>query len=168
MTTIQREVRINARQASVWDVLADLGAIVNFHPFVINSFYTSDTPHGEGASRVCEFGDGLAIEETAVEWHEGESYTLRIGFLRGRTPPIHNNHAYFALRTEGRETVATLQLSYEPKFSVLGMALDKLMIQRQFGKTVAGILDGLKHHAETGETVDVKVLKRIQAAPIAA
>ena len=50
MTHISSEIRINASKQQVWNILADLGAIVNFHPFILKSYYTSEQKEGVEAA----------------------------------------------------------------------------------------------------------------------
>ncbi len=114
----------------------------------------------EDAARVCEFGPNLAIEETAVAWNPGESYTLAIEFLKGTQPPITNTLGTLAVRENGNASVVTMVMSYNTKLGLIGMIMDRMMID--------GLLAGMKHHIETGELVNRDVLKRIQVVPAAA
>ena len=77
MTIINHEIHIIAPKSQVWDVVANLGGVVKFHPFVTHSYYVTDDKHSVGAARVCELGPDSSVNETAIAWNEGESYTLR-------------------------------------------------------------------------------------------
>ncbi len=58
MTKVCGEIRVNAKQEIVWDVLADLGAVSTWNPTIANSYYISEAKEGVGASRHCYFPDG--------------------------------------------------------------------------------------------------------------
>jgi hypothetical protein len=160
MTTIKSQVQIEAPAERVWGLLADLGGVVNYHPFVTRSFYNTEQETGTGASRVCEFGPGSAVEERAIEWKEGESYTLAIDFIKGPKPPVRDQRARVSVGKSVDGTLATIEMSYKPKLGPLGMMMDRLMIRPRFEKILAGVMAGLKRHAETGEPIDQGFLKR--------
>lgn len=54
MSTLTKEIRIQAPKAAVWEVLADLGSISTWQPGVSASRSTSEEPGGEGATRHCD------------------------------------------------------------------------------------------------------------------
>ena len=168
MTTITGSTRINAPKAHVWELIADLGAVANFHPFATGSHYTSQQKTGDGASRICEFGPKLTLEETAVEWREGEMYTVAVDFIKGTKPPINDMRGSMALRADGDATIATITINYQPRFGIIGQIMDRVMIQPQYRKILPAVMQGLKHHAETGEVVDENLLKRISVVAQAA
>lgn len=169
MSHMFKEVQIDVSPEQVWPVIADLGTVVNFHPFVSNSYYHSSELKGEGASRVCEFGGEFAVLETAVDWNEGQSYTLAIDVTQGIKPPISDILATVAIRPDGEGgSIASIDMRYKPKFGPIGVIMDKLMVQPKYGNMLDGMMKGLKHHTETGEVVDVSVLKRISVQPAAA
>lgn len=162
MSTIYRSIQLDASPEEVWPIVADLGAIVNFHPFVTNSYYHSKTLNGVGAARVCEFGEQMAVLETAVDWNDGQSYTLAIDFTKGMAPPMTDVLGTVTVKPDGRSgSTASIAISYKPKFGPIGAVMNKLMIQPKYGKMLDGMMQGLKHHMETGETVDAAVLKRM-------
>ena len=168
MTTIKSEVQINAPKEHVWELVADLGGVVNYHPFVTNSFYNTDRETGIGAARTCEFGPNSVIEERAVEWNERKSYTLAIDFTKGQKPPIRDIQAQVSVKEAGSSTLAAIKMSYEPKFGPAGAMMDRFVIRPRFEKLLSGLMTGMKHHAETGEPIDQSFLKRPEAMPSAA
>lgn len=165
MTTLNHEIYINAPKSQVWDVIANLGGIVKFHPLVTNSYYVTDDKQGTGAARVCEFGPDTSVNETAIAWNEGESYTLDVQFIKGQKPPVHSFHGSLSLREHGSGTVVGMTLEYAPKFGPLGKIMDVMLLRPKFNKLVSSVLKGLKHHIETGESVDPQVLSQIERSP---
>ena len=162
MTTLKHEILINVPKSQVWDMIADLGGVVKFHPLVTKSYYVTDEKQGTGAARVCELGPNTSVNETAIAWKEGESITLDVEFIKGQKPPVHYFHGTLSVRGQGSGTITAMTLEYAPKFGPLGKILDVILLRPQFNKLVPNVLKGLKHHIETGETVDRQVLAQIE------
>ena len=162
MTNIQREIKIDASKAKVWAIVANLGAVQEYHPAVSKSYYTSTATEDVGASRVCELLPMGKVEETAISWNEGESYKLNVTPIE-KMPPF--KHAVGEIKLVGDEnsTTASFSVDYQLKFGAIGSMMDSLMIRQQFEKLIPAVLAGLKHHAETGEEVTFDVLKQARA-----
>ena len=154
MTTLNYEIYIDAPKSQVWDVIANLGEIVKFHPNVIKSYYVSDKKQGIGAARVCELGPNASVNETAIAWKEGESYTLDVQFIKGQKPPVHSFHGTMTVREKGSGTITAMAVEYAPKFGPLGKIIDVIVMRPQINKLLPVVLKGLKRHIETGESVD--------------
>ena len=150
MTHINRQTTINAPREKVWAVLADLGAVQDYNPNVSRSHYNSGPREGVGASRHCDFTVGGSIEETAVAWKDGESFTLELhdGKL---TPPFKTALGTFHLQPEGEGTRVSVDLEYSMKYGLLGALMDRFLVQSRFGDAITRTLAGLKQHVETVE-----------------
>ncbi len=163
MTTFTASTQIDVPQERVWEMIADLGGVVNFHPFVTQSYYTSQQKEGAGASRICEFGENLSVEEKAIEWREGESYTVAVDFVKGMKPPIRDMRGTMTVKPDGNGgSIASILIHYQPRFGIVGQLMDRFMIRSRYETMIPGMMQGLKHYAETGEVVNPKVLKRLQ------
>lgn len=168
MTTIAKSIVLHASKDRVWDVIADLAGVVNYNAPVTESYYISEQVAGVGAARVCEFGPNLAIQETAVAWDPGRSYTLEIAFTKGMQPPMSNIRATLSVEALGPEAARfSMELAYDTTMGPLGSVMNALMIRKRYEKTVEDILIGLQHHLQTGEHIDPTVLKRIAHQPAA-
>jgi hypothetical protein len=106
----------------------------------------------------------MTVEETAVDWRAGASYTLSVAFVKGQALPIRDFLATVAVQPDGTGTLVSLIVEYQPKFGVLGRLLDQFMIKPQYEQMLPNILVGLKHYAETGEVVDGSFLERLRVA----
>ena len=142
MTTLNHEIYINAPKSQVWDVIANLGGVVKFHPLVTNSYYVTDDKQGIGAARVCELGPDTFVNETAIAWNEGESYTLDVQFTKGQKPPVNSLQGTVSVRGQGTGTVAEMTLEYDPKFGPLGKIMDMMVLRPQFNKLLPSVLKG--------------------------
>lgn len=155
MTSLTREVRINAPKEKVWDALADFGNISVFNPTVPNSHSTNGLSSGEGATRHCDIGtSGSSIEERVVEWKDGESMAIEI-YEGKKAPPFKKAIATISIReVSPNVTIASGTIEYTMKYGPIGTLMDAMMVKPQFSKGWSGLFAGLKHHVETGETVE--------------
>jgi hypothetical protein len=87
MTTITNSIRIQAPMSQVWSTISDLGGVFQFHPGVHKSYYTTDQKEGIGASRICELLPMGKVEETALAWEDGRSFSLSVIPLE-KAPPF--------------------------------------------------------------------------------
>ena len=156
MTTIIREVTINASQEKVWDILADFGGIYKYNPGVSSSHSTSSANGGVGATRHCDLLPAGSVEERITAWNEGRDYKIEIFSGKG-VPPFKTAVAHIKVQPEGTGTHVQMRFDYSIKFGFIGSLMDRLMVKKQFSKAIPGILAGLKHYAETGEEVNRNV-----------
>lgn len=150
MTHIQKQIIIQASQNEVWRKLANLGAIQDFNPQVKKSYYNTSLKAGEGAGRVCEFHRMGIVNETAVAWKEGESFTLRILPVE-KIPFYKSGDAKFTLRSISNDkTEVTAVFEYTLKAGIVPKLMNSVAMKAQFAKGFEGILKGLKRHLEEG------------------
>ena len=156
MTTVTREVKIDAPVEKVWKILADFGGIYKFNPGVPNSYSTSQSNSGVGATRHCDFLPTGGVEERITEWNENSDYKIEIYEGKG-VPPFKTAVAHLSVAPDDNGTIVKMSLSYRLKFGPLGALMDAMLVRKQFQKAVPGILAGLRHYTETGETVDSNI-----------
>lgn len=164
MTTIERTIIIDAAQQAVWDKLADLGSIQDFNPGVKKSFYNTDMTTGEGAGRICEFHGAGIVNEKAVQWDDGKSFTLRIVPVE-KIPFFKQGNAQFILtRLADNRTKVYVKFDYKVGAGPIGALMNNIAMKSQFAKGFDGILKGLKKHLEEGTLIDTfKDLKGYEA-----
>lgn len=153
MTRIKNEIHIDAPQEQVWDILADLGGIKNYNPSVTNSYYLPGEKRGIGAARHCDLKPFGSVEETAIQWDEGRSYTPLLHDGK-KVPPFKKATGRLAVRSNGSGTVASMTLEYDLKYGPLGKLMDLVMVRSQFQKVIPTVLDGLKKYAELQQVAD--------------
>ena len=153
MSTIIREIWVDAPQSGVWDVLADFGNIYRFSPTVRKSYSSNDKPSGLGAERHLELSfEGSSGYERIIEWHDGQKMKLELYDGQGM-PPWKSAIVEFSVREHNGGTMVRGAINYDMKFGPIGALMDRFMIQPQFGEAFGSQLAGLKHHVETGEEV---------------
>ncbi len=155
MTKIIREIQIDIPKEKVWQVMADFGGVQNYNPNVKKSYATSKANGGLGATRHCDLTMfGASVEERITDWQEGRKYTIEV-YDSKKAPPFKESVAYLAVRDDGRGgSIVTGAFYYALKFGPIGFLMDQLIVKSQFEKGFTRLLAGLKHHCETGETVD--------------
>ncbi len=100
MTTISREIEINASKEEVWKAIAKFGDICHASPGVLKSHVTSEQQEGVGATRHCDFAmNGAMAEERVTQWKEGESLTIEVYDLK-KMSGFDKMEAEFKVRTE--------------------------------------------------------------------
>jgi uncharacterized membrane protein len=152
MTSINREVTVDAPADKVWADLADFGNVATWNPSVKKSFLTSTQTRGEGITRECQLVPVGTIQEQVTSWVEGESMTIEISEFKN-VPGMRGGGADIHIRSRGDQTDVHLELSYEVGLGAVGAGMNSMMLKRQFSKAAAGLLAGLKHHVETGDSV---------------
>ena len=154
MTRIIKKLKINAPQKRVWEVISDLGGIQDYNPMVKKSFYNTDIKATDGAGRVCEFHPMGKVEEKAVQWNEGEEYTLHIKPLE-KLPFFKEGFAHFSLSSDGNGvTMVETDFTYETTSGLLAKIMNMVALKRNFEKGFEGILMGLKIHIEEGKIIE--------------
>jgi uncharacterized membrane protein len=152
MTSIKGGIWIDAPRETVWHRLADLGGIHEFHPGLRGSGLLGEQPEGIGARRRCELRRGGHLDEQVVEWKDGESLALVVTGGRG-LPPMVRAGGRFTLRdAQAGGTIVSLTLEYQLRYGWLGSLMDRVLVRREFERTVPGILKGLKNRAEADHT----------------
>jgi hypothetical protein len=152
MTTISREIEINASKEDVWKAIAKFGDICHASPGVLKSHVTSEQQEGVGATRHCDFAmNGATAEERVTQWQEGESLTIEVYDLK-KMPGIDKMLAAFKVRTENNKTILRADLSYSMK-NVLFDAMNSMMVKKMNTKVWNSVLAGHKKYIETGEMV---------------
>ena len=149
MTTITKDIQINAPKEKVWEILSNLETVQNYDPIVVNAFYTSDIKEGVGASRQCDLPEGGYVKERITAWNPGEGYSLNIYEDGEPDSPFENQAAHFALAENGQGTMVTMTFEYTLKADI---PVDPQEIEQMWAEeALPGILAGLKHYVETGE-----------------
>ena len=148
MTKVCGQIRINAEQGNVWDVIADLGAVSTWNPTITNSYYISEAKEGVGASRHCDFPDGGYVNEKATQWDDQNLVRLQV--YEG-TVPFDNFYGTYSLSADGDETLVSFTLEYDIQPNT---SLDPERVEvRNRERLIPEVLDGLKQHIEASSSL---------------
>ena len=135
----------------VWPHLADFSGIARFHPFVETADQLSEQNEGVSDSRRCNFYDGKNVVERVIEWQPGRCMKIELSEI---SMPIKRAVAEMSVAPRGDgQSEVTISMNLVPKFGLLGALMGVLMMKPMMHKIFAQILQGLEHHARTGELV---------------
>ena len=152
MTTLSREIEINASKEDVWKAIAKFGDICHASPGVLKSNVTSEQQEGVGATRHCDFAmNGATAEERVTQWKEGESLTIEVYDLK-KMPGIDKMEAEFKVRTENNKTILRADLHYSTK-NLLFDVMNSMVVKKMNTKLWNSVMAGHKKYIETGERV---------------
>ncbi len=142
MTMLRADRYIAADVSVVWALLKDFQHVDAFNPNLSRSSHIGGTPlEGIGAERRCELKDGRNwIEERVIDWRPGESYTVEI---YAGTMPIRDVRTTLSVIREGGGSRAVMEITYTPKFGLLGQTLDHLLLRRKMTELMQQVLEGL-------------------------
>lgn len=157
MTTLSREIEINASKENVWRAIAKFGDICHASPGVLKSHVTSEQQEGVGATRHCDFAMmGATAEEKITAWKEGESLSIEVYDLK-KMPGIKTMNADFMVRTENSKTILRADLHYNMKNMFFDI-MNGLIIKGMNNKLWNSVVAGHKKYIETGERVVEKTV----------
>ncbi len=134
-----------------WSLIADFGKIDHFNPNLSSShMLTDDAEIGLGSKRQCDMTDGKSyIREEIIEWKEGEYYVVNI--YEGNMP-IANTTAKISLSPAiNGGTLLTMDMKYDPKFGLVGKAMNAVFMQRMMTGLTQKVVDGLAEKAQLAE-----------------
>ena len=158
MASVAKRIQVDAPKEQVWAVLANIGAVQDYSPGVVKSYYTSEIREGADASRHCDLLPTGTVEERIVSWRDREQFSIEI-YEGTEVPYLGVSH--FKLERNVTQTLVTQVMDYKPADD-LPNTLAGGSMAGLVGKIVGGNLVGLKHFVETGEEVTREVFKRIR------
>ncbi|MCL1127164.1 SRPBCC family protein [Shewanella surugensis] len=153
MSTVTVTQLFNVDIETVWAQIADVTLISNWHPSVDYADLLSPHASGMGATRRCNFYDGTNVIEEVVNLdRKHHSFSLQIREFKG---PINRFDSHWTLRsTPSGATQITVVMDYDMKLSILGAAMNVLMIKGNMAKRLNKLMQALGHHLKTGELID--------------
>lgn len=148
--TVTRTVKAPLDQ--VWASWDDYGNIFRFNPNLQSSHLLPGSQStGLGAKRQCDLADGKNyIRERIIGYDDQKEMVIDI--YEG-TMPLRSAVAAFSFRSTGQnETLVTMEMTFKPKFGLLG-ALMVPMMKMKFRQMLQALLDANAAYVEDGKTV---------------
>lgn len=148
--------------ASAWRLLQDLSLPHNYVPGIERTEIMSGLTRGVGAHRrVYEAGGGY-LEETVIEWREGEGFVIRLH--RGDRPmaPFTRAEFCYGLHPGGVDrTLIELAIVFGMPWGAPGAKLGDWFIRPVMAKRLVQIAAGMKHFYETGRAASDEDRRRL-------
>jgi len=152
MSTEKFTLTINAPASKIWTVLSDFSNIQMFHPNVRDVDQLSEVDRGVGAARRCNFYDGGSAVEKITTWdNEQRSFTCTVTEIAA---PIQDITSSMWVETiDSQRSKVHIEMSYTPKWGILGVILNALVLRFALQSVFKKVLTGLQTHLETGKEV---------------
>jgi uncharacterized protein YndB with AHSA1/START domain len=151
MGAITIETTIAAPREQIWEILADLKAIPDYHPWVTRAVLAPGPKVGIGAGRMVHMRDGKNwVNERVAEWDEGRRQVVE---AIGTSLPMSSRVVTTELSdAEGGGTVVRMAATYRFKYGPIGFLLDYLFLRNGVHRQFTDCLMGLKDYTETGRS----------------
>lgn len=144
---VRTSVRIELSHARAWALLRRLELADRYVPGVERCTLTSHQHEGVGASRRIEHRKRPAMQETVVEWIDGEGFTLELHEPRGAQAPMPFSQARFGYRISRagpRAVNAELSLRYALRGGALGKVADAVVMRGAMLEQVEAVAAAMK------------------------
>ncbi|MEM7156242.1 MAG: SRPBCC family protein [Myxococcota bacterium] len=151
MQTVTVTRIVHATPETVWELLADVTAVSQWHPQVATVDLLSTNAVGLGATRRCNFHDGTSVREEVTSVEKGRRLRLTLSEF---SLPMKSFEVEVTLTPTSRgQTQVSFEMVYEVKFGIFGRAMNALVVRGQMSKLLNRVLAGLDHHSVTGELI---------------
>ena len=144
---VSTRLRIEVSAARAWQLLRNLELADRYVPGVEACTLTSSQHEGIGASRRIEQRKRAPMQETVVEWVDGEGFTLELHEPGSEQAPMPFSQARFRYRITragARAVNAELSMSYSLRGGALGKAADALVMRAAMRKQVEAVAAAMK------------------------
>ncbi len=159
MQSADYRVEINLDANAAWARLSDFSLAVNYVPGLTDLKINTEQTSGVGASRTVYTGGKLALDETIIEWREGEGFSIRLHRGDdGPIPPMTEAYFDYGLELEGGKVYLHNRMRYRVGLGWLGRLLDWLAINRVVKSALRDTTIAQKLFYESGEKVDKDTL----------
>ena len=158
-------VLIAMPRAAAWEKLSDLSLAHHYVPGLVRSEIITATKMGLGASRRVYQSETRCIDETVIEWQEGQGFLIRLHRGdKGAPPPFREATFRYWLEDAGVDaTRLTTTLAYTPRWGVLGRMLDRLLLAKAIRGSVRDVAICLRDFYQTGQAVTPERLQTLRA-----
>lgn len=155
MQDVDYRVEIELDASTAWTRLSDFSLAINYVPGLTDLKINSEQTSGVGASRTVTSGGKLALDETIIDWREGEGFTIRLHRGdSGPIPPMSEAYFDYGLEVEGDKVYLHNRMRYKVGLGFLGKFLDWLAIKKVVATALRDTTIAQKLFYESGVKVD--------------
>ena len=159
------EVTAALPRADAWAVLSDFSLAHNYVPDLVRTEIVSSKQRGIGAHRRVYDEEGGYLEETIVEWIEGEGFVIRLHDGEEPLTPFRHIEFIYALADSGSAaTRIELALVFDMPWGWLGDYLAQWFIVPMMEDNLVQVAAGMKYFYETGNRATDEDRQREAAA----
>lgn len=156
---VSTQIVLDMPREQAWKKLRDISLAHNYVPGIIKTEIVSEQREGVGASRYVYRSEKSYIQETVVEWDEGQGFLIRLHRGDKPAPPFRDARFRYRLVDEGPDkTLFTASLEYELPWGALGAWLEKRM-EKVVQSTIDDVATAMKLYYESGQPTTAAALK---------
>jgi len=156
---VSTQIVLDMPRDKAWEKLRDISLAHNYVPGIIKTGIVSEQREGVGASRYVYRNQKSYIQETVVEWDEGQGFLIRLHRGDKPAPPFRNARFRYRLADEGPDkTLFSASLEYELPWGALGAWLEKRM-EKVVQSTIDDVAIAMKLYYESGQPTTAAALK---------
>ena len=164
MQSVNAEFEVDLDRNQAWERLRDFTKPDRYVQGLTRVEMTTESQQGVGASRRVTQGKSLVLDETIIEWREGEGFTLRLHRGdRGAMLPFKQHFFDYSINERDGKTYLHNTMRYQLGFGPLGRLLDTLVLRRVIAGQLRDVTLAQKIYYETGESVSPAMLKAAKA-----
>jgi hypothetical protein len=148
-----------------WENLRDLSVAHHYVPGLVRTEIVSRRREGIGAHRRVYDEDNDFLEETVIEWQDGQGFVIKLH--NGNEPMTPFERAEFSYRLEGQgedSTLIQLSLTYRMPWGGLGETLADWFVRPAMADRLVQVAAGMKYYYETGEPATDEDRERLAEA----
>lgn len=145
-----------------WVLLQDFSLPHNYVPNITRTEIVSQQLAGVGAHRRVYDKSGDYLEETIIEWREGEGFVIRLHDGDQPMTPFERSEFSYSISASGAsKTVIELALTFEMPWGGFGETLGDWVILPVMEKQLVLVAAGMKHFYETGQAASDEDRERL-------
>ena len=165
LSLVEYQVPVAIDHDIAWQKLRDLSQAHNYVPGLTRTEMTTQQVEGVGASHKVHQGDDLVLDETVVEWREGDGFSLRLHRGdAGPVPPLSEAFFDYGLRRDGEQVILHNRMRYRVGLGFIGPLVDWLLVRGFSASSVRDVTLAQKIYYETGDPVTTEQLQAARAA----
>ncbi|MDD0977032.1 SRPBCC family protein [Pseudomonas fontis] len=155
MKVASHSVVVALSPAQAWKKLKDLSLAPHYVPGLTGLRLHPGVREGVGASRRVFRKGGQWLDESVVQWQDGEGFVLVLHKASGGAPlPFRQASFHYSLKAQGQGTRITTSLHYRLR----GGWLVERLLRASFARVVRQIGENLGAYYESGQTQNVDYL----------
>jgi len=149
LAVASHSVLLRLSPQDAWTRLRDLSLAPHYVPGLTGCQFHPGKTEGLGASRRVFRKGGQWLDESVVQWQEGQGFVLVLHKANAGAPfPFREATFHYSLQAEGDATRITTCM----KYSLRGGWIVEGLLGKAFVKVVRQIAENLKAYYETGQT----------------
>lgn len=144
-----------------WEQMRDLTKPHLYVPGLLKTDMHTEQTEGVGASRRV-FKKRMALDETVVQWQEGESFTLRLHDGDKAKPLPESFFVYSIKPGANNSTDFTATMRYQFPLGALGALINRLIVLPIVRGEIRDVALAVKYYYETGESPSKQNIKQLR------